>query len=551
MNTRLQPLSIGDMSGGLNLDRARGTTDDYSVTGNESPAMLNMEIDPRGGFYTRLGWTRWNEDDITDPVDWAPMLPFLHARSDGSYSVYVANDGTVWTAGEDGVFSDLAVTATCTPHGASYGAWGDTLYFACGTGNDSQRRVGTGAVAALTDADGNYNDDYTAPAGGVMPQCEHLESHLGYMFAAGTTESGQLVPNRLRWSHPDEPEDWATLDFLDIHAGGGRITGLRSFQDHLLIFKTESVWGLYGYDAASFQLIRISAHSGAPSPMSIARSEGACYFYSTATQGGIYAYTGDGKVTHISGMLRKAMEDIIDHDEVCLGWLGHRLWCSLPWNPGVVDSPGTTFIFDPERNMWIMHRPALGKTACYVEGSDIHRQFGLAVLHGSSGAACLVEVQAAIGTATDTILETGEQTPFEAYLRTGWINAGWPERRKSWRRPRFMIAKPAETVQIRVDVFWDYDSGSPRRSGAITIDGSGTIFWRLTGALEPGGFDWGDGAIWGSEAEGSIIRRGDRGRGLGVSRSIAIEFSTDPSTPGKAWNMNEMMLKYALRRFTT
>lgn len=551
MNTRLQPLSVGDLSGGLNLDRPRGTTDDYSVTGNESPEMLNMEIDPRGGFYTRLGWTRWNASDPMDPVDWMPLLATMHSRSDGSFSVYVAVDGSIWTSTEAGVFTDLAVTASCSPHGAEFATWGDTMYFACGTGNATYRRVGTGAMTALTDVHGAYNDTYTLPVGGKMPKCEHLESHAGYMFAAGTTEGGVLVPNRLRWSHPDQPEDWHSLDYLDIHTGGGKITALKSFQDHLLIFKTESIWGLYGYDTESFQLVRISQHSGTPSPMSITRSEGACFFYSPATQGGIYAYTGNGNMDHLSVNLRKVMEEISEHEHVCLGWVGHRLWCSIPWQPGVADEPGSTFVYNPEATTWVMHRPALGKTACIIESSDVYHEFGLALMHGNSGAACAVNIHAATGVATDAILEDGTLSAFDASVRTGWINAGWPERRKSWRRPRFMVARPSQTVTIRVDVFWDYDSTAPRRTGTLTVDGSGTIFWRLTGSAEEGGFDWGDGSIWGSQAEGSVIDRADQGGGLGVSRAIAVEFSTDPSTAGRSWNLNEMMLKYALRRFTT
>ena len=112
--TSLQPLSVGDFSGGLDLDRPRGTTDDYSVTGNESPEMLNMELDPRGGIYTRLGWTRWNSADPMSPATWLPLNSTIHALSDGGFVVYVAVNNTIWAADDSAVFTNMSVTATCS-----------------------------------------------------------------------------------------------------------------------------------------------------------------------------------------------------------------------------------------------------------------------------------------------------------------------------------------------------------------------------------------------------------------------------------------------------
>jgi hypothetical protein len=56
--TELQPINLDDFTGGVNLWRNQ-----FNIAPNQSPDMLNMEIDPRGGFYTRKGWSRWNADD--------------------------------------------------------------------------------------------------------------------------------------------------------------------------------------------------------------------------------------------------------------------------------------------------------------------------------------------------------------------------------------------------------------------------------------------------------------------------------------------------------
>ena len=62
MPNRLEPLDLMDFTGGLCLRRNQ-----FQLASNESPDMLNVDVDPRGGFRTRRGWQRWNEDDVVDP----------------------------------------------------------------------------------------------------------------------------------------------------------------------------------------------------------------------------------------------------------------------------------------------------------------------------------------------------------------------------------------------------------------------------------------------------------------------------------------------------
>lgn len=657
MNTRLQAINLDDFTGGLNLWRNQ-----FNIGPNQSPDMLNMEIDPRGGFYTRKGWSRWNADDALgqhfattwdlaigagDPTvagdavligsvlylsdtdsgavnrsaalaavqvgdtifigdwslkvsakqdntthwqytgtvtgatpsagsavaisaqivaNWEPRNTFVHTLSTGAYVVYVTNNSLIEASPSSGVFATLAIAGptnivpTGSPHLADFAAWGDYLYIACGNATATYLRNGTGTPTAVADAFGNYNDDYTTPdaiGAGAMPRCEFIETHSGYVFAAYTKES-TAKPNRIRWSHPSQPENWATLDYIDIDAGGGKITGLRSFQDHLLIFKEDSVWALYGYDSDSWQLVRISATSGAPNTVAITASERAVYFYSGASNGGIYAYSGGEPPVYIGQSLRTVTDAITDDDDVWLGWVGKRLWCSLPWiEDGWVSGLSTVFIFDPEvgDGAWIMHRPALGNVSCIVEGSDLQVGNALVAVNGDSGAAALVEVEAR-DAATDTILEDLTPSAFDCYYRTAWQHAGWPERRKSWRRPRFILERVSETVGIDLATFFDYNEGSEQRSHTIMVNADGTAFWRDTGALEDGGFDWGDGTLWGaSGAQGSVIERGVQASatlsGLGVNRAIQLRFSTNPNYLGKAWGVNAMTLKFLLRRFTT
>jgi hypothetical protein len=560
--TELQQINLTDFTGGVNFWRSQ-----FNIGANQSPDMLNMEIDPRGGFYTRKGWTRWNADDALATVaNWEPRNTFVHALSTGTYVVYVTNNAKIEAAPSTGVFATLnktgptAVPATAIPHLADFAAWGDYLYIASGIDNTSHRRNGTGTPSAITDTHGAYNNDYTTPVAigsGKMPKCNFIETHAGYLFAAYIKEAS-TEPNRIRWSHPSQPENWAELDYIDIKAGGGQITGLRSFQDHLLIFKTDSVWALYGYDSESWQLVRVSATAGTPNVTATSASESAVFFFSPTDLGGIYAYTG-GAPTHVSQNLRTVMEEIpvTAHNDVWLGWVGKRLWCSLPWTEGGrAGDASTVFVFDPEvgDGAWSMHRPALGYVKSIVEGSDVQVGLPLAVVCGHSGAAALVKLEAR-DPANDVILEDTTQSAFDAYYYTAWQYADQPERRKSWRRPRFIMQRVDETVVVDLDTYFDYDESSPRRSHQIAVTADGTAFWRATGSLESGGFDWGDGTLWGaSGAQGSVIERATPVTvtlsGLGVNRAIQLRFSTNDSYAGKAWGVNAMTLKLVWRRFT-
>ncbi len=56
----LHPLNLADFTGGLNL-----RADAFELKDNESPEMLNVDVDPRGGVRSRRGWVRYNGTAIT------------------------------------------------------------------------------------------------------------------------------------------------------------------------------------------------------------------------------------------------------------------------------------------------------------------------------------------------------------------------------------------------------------------------------------------------------------------------------------------------------
>lgn len=60
-----------DFTGGLNL-----RADQFQLARNESPDMLNVEIDPRGGIFSRGAMREINATPVIGSGDWLPHRLF-------------------------------------------------------------------------------------------------------------------------------------------------------------------------------------------------------------------------------------------------------------------------------------------------------------------------------------------------------------------------------------------------------------------------------------------------------------------------------------------
>ena len=547
-----------DFTGGLNLRRNQ-----FQLADNESPDLLNVDIDPRGGFYTRKGWQRWNAEDIVDPTTgaWRPRNAYVHTWSNGAQEVYIANARFLYSSGPGGNFTQLlGLTGEAAPHFYDFASWGDDVYIVGGMFRPSYRRTRNNTPVALA---ADTFSEVDAPTSNTLPQAEFVCGHGGYLFCAVTTELGISHYSRVRWSHPGKPDSWRNDDYLDIDSGGGKITGLISFHDHLLIFKTNSMWALYGYDETSWQLIKVSISVGCPAITAATRSETAVFFFSASDKGGIYGYTGE-RPSYLSENLRPAFEEIAAYENVFVAWAGRRLWVGVPWVKGVGPTAdlSTSFVFDPDigNGAWTMYRSNYGALGPVIDGSDINANYPLSAFW-SDYSSVLLSIDY-IDDAYDLILEPGTLgfTPgatidgigwlmtgdskeialggedvlgqaFDSYYRTRWLHAGWPDRKKSWRRPTFVCRQVTRNTDLLVETFRDYNETMIHRSRTLRVYAEGTAYWTDGGYVEDyasGGFDWkvlgaespdGRGANWGSERRGSSMHRAGS---MGLARSVQM-----------------------------
>jgi hypothetical protein len=308
------------------------------------------------------------------------------------------------------------------------------------------------------------------------------------------------------------------------------------------------VWALFGYDADTWELANISRTVGCRNQQTIARNESAVFFLSWPQ--GIFGYTDKG-VTELSVSIRGIFQDRqLDPDSIdnsWFGWMGRRLWVSLPYDdsPPPPSDARTVFVFDPtlkDPGSWMMFQ---GGDNCvpgpYLERTDADQDTPLVTF--SRQFPYLLQLEATEDTATDECNPT-HQHPFETRFRTKWLDAGAPTWKKSWRRPDFLLRGLTFDTVVNAQVFHDFDNYNAQRSFLVTYTPRNypSVY---TSNADPTkhGFRWGDGTIYGGSDQTSSVERGGTMGRAGALQVLCV------GNPGVTWGLNGIIFKYIPRRF--
>lgn len=528
-----------DFTGGLNL-----RSDQFQLTRNESPDMLNVEIDPRGGLFSRGAMREINNTAITYTGDWNPERLYNFSGSTptimltASTKVYKSTGGDFTTL-QYSAGNDVVSTSS---HGACMAQWGDTMYLCVGSaGNGGYRWRTTDTYAtALTASGTNPNawQAYNTPTGGKMPTAEHLLVHANKMFAANTTENSVAYPNRVRWSHENLPEDWLEADFIDFEGGGKGITGMATVAGQLVVFKPRAVYVVYGYDGTDFQVVELTSKLGAASHHHIAVAETGVYFYSHPQ--GLFYYNGT-TIVDLSEKIRSIYPlghvNNAQTDKISVSFMNRRVWLAMPYSTTTSALDATTnFVYDPSigDGAWVKHSTADGKAV--VGGVDWTNSLGTPkalAIHATQPRVLEVDVYTEVN---DRI--GGSDLGFSSYYRTGWVDGRSYSQKKMWRRPDIVVKQVDVAAQLNVKVYHNFEEaiGNERKAFVINIPASASgMLWGVG--------SWGQGT-WGVMAQGAQVLRGSN---LGLARSVQLLF-TGPS--GKEWGLDSISYKFNARKVT-
>lgn len=537
-----------DFTGGLNLK-----ADAFSLGPTESPDMLNIDVDPRGGFSTRAPWVDWVS--VAEAGAWDPRGLFSHVLADGTEVLFLAQDNTVWIREEGGSFADSSVPCNAVPHGADFSSWKDDCFVACGRTTAGRRWNGADStLTTLTDpaVGPTWTTDPLSPVGNNMPKAEFVETHNGYLWVANIEENGTAHPFRVRWSLPNDPDAWDELDYIDIPQGGGPITGIASFRDHLLVFFPKAIYAIYGDSRESIQRVRVTSKLGAVNSQVIAPSEDAVYFVSWPE--GVHRISGES-IDEVSVALRPAFESAGFSQDTDLQWLsfvGQRLYWTVPFNEDAVpSSPQSTFVFDPLLGAWMLDRLGDGSAAGpYVLSRELGKAVAVSRLQKR-----VLKQDSSLSTAVDTIATV--DYPFATVFRTPWFSDGTETIKKRWKRPDVVVRQVETPNVLDVFVYHDYDEANAKRSKTLTLGGASEGLWYADPEWDgtdaslttppPGAPIWSETpdpseAAWGEAPSGAAVNRVGS---LGSARAVQLEFL---GPPGFAWGVNAIVYKYVLRR---
>lgn len=573
---------VADFTGGINF-----RADQFQLAPNESPGMLNVEIDPRGGVFSRAGYqTKHSTAIVTPGAVWKPKTIFNY-QYNGNPHIMLSTGYDTAGAGTDGKifkstgsnFTKLSVDAfnevnVKSTNGASMTQWEDTMYFAIGATASYMYswKVGDTYVTQLTPSGPTWQP-YEIPATSpYMPRAEHVLAHANKLFVANTYEDGTAYPNRLRWSHENLPGSWYQQDYIDIIAGGEGIRAIQVVDGQLLIFKPKAIYLLMGYDADSFQLVELTTVLGIDYPQQACAGAGGVFFFDYPA--GLFFYDRNG----ISDIFERIRPIIINNEVnseysfyITLSFVRDRLWISMPYADLNVTTPpeypSVNFIFDPtigQRGAYTMFQ-----TSEWFDPTSISPDENLI---GGFGLVCGMDWRDQDDNPWYLMTSPYDEYPYVMYVdnytntlddspagftgkyntsySTSWFDDNRYVQLKTFIRPYFVLKEVPAPTQIHLNVYKNYDestvAGGTKTISLTPVTTGGTYSTSGVGGV------YGT-ATYGIDTVGAQIKR----KGippLGRAFAIQLQFNgpnelTDSNVaPGRKWGLNSIGYKYKRRK---
>lgn len=447
-----------------------------------------------------------------------------------------SNSGTAWTA-----FGTLGSSFSHQP----FLQFKDNLIIGGQLGNWAWN--GTTMATRGTTAVPVFNDNLAAPTGTQMPAHRFSAAFQGSVWIAGVLESTWQM-NRVRWSHPNQPGDWRSFDYIDIDVGldGDEITGLVPLEDRLLVFKKKSIYAITGTSPDTFQVFPISRTIGAVGQNAIVKTDLGVYFYDINL--GVFLCDGKGVRWQFERLYPLISEGQVGTNygptSYNVGWSGRRLWLSVPWKAhrSDVSTQPRVFVMNPtlsKEGSWTTYSLDVG-VMFFLDAQSFSNKL-LGAMNGNSGAlpdstwgrVWSLEDATQLDQPYD-ITATGNVHIASHYV-TPWFDAGQPVLKKRWRRPEFIARSLNSDVIIKVDTRLDWDSRVTRRTFSLTTSvDQATMVW---------GDPWGE--VWGGSDDTSPRSEHHRGPSLGQSRSLQLKISGPAEN--KHWGLNALTIKFTVK----
>jgi|GEM_PF-2526280 hypothetical protein len=516
---------LEDFSGGLNL-----RSDQFNLAPNESPEMLNVDVDPRGGIKMRLGVVKRNGTVLGSNVTGLGQF-----TPDGGTARVICSYGTTVAQSASGGSGDFATISgiSVTNGDRMYGQTTNNKFY--GVSGDAASFVYDGTTAS------NLASNINGSAGNY-PIAKYTCHWNNFAWVGHTKESGTDYKNRVRWSKIDDPESWQDYDYIDVNAGerGDIVSALVPYADRLLIFKTNSVHALFGNSTESFQMVPLSQDVGSVSMSSpVSTPYGVFFWYDRQ---GVWVYNGE-RFVWVFEKLQPAIDDgrLQFTNPPQLAWFKNRLYVSVDWSEtSELTTSRRVLIYDPtlgSSGAWTLTDIDANSMLTFAPPND--QQILLGACLSNTGRVVEMEQERQsdfYGSTTSHITSS---------YTTSWLVGKNPIVRKRWGKPRIVTSSDS-TVALTAKLYVDYDTADFKKSMPFGVQGSdvAAATW-ASGAGPTGGTGVWDTSLWAGEPNTNITQI-ERLPTLGTAK--AIQMKVEGPTNDEAWEVNAMAFTYLHRR---
>jgi len=537
---------LSDFTGGLNL-----RSDQTSLGPSESPAMLNVEVDPRGGIARRDAIDALNASvlgeilRISSHHETGGTNQILAAAKDSSNTgLYYGTGGNFTRINTSASGSGVALAGHVLP---SFVTFNDATYISNGaffeTDKSAVKWTGANSASVLTpDIDGTA---------GHFPLARSSCTWGERVWAANTTEGGTNYPNRIRWSQINNAEIWEADSWIDVDVGehGDHITAIVPNGDRLLIFKENAIYVLLGWDADSFSVINLTRVAGSIDDcIPVASPMGVFFWYG---QEGVYLVTTES-LDYMFHPIKPAItrSQLTFTGIPSLMWHDNRLWVSVDFQSG----DGIQNANQVNRRNVFVYDPSLGETGSWtrfdINARDLFAykppggtHLGLAATSDVASSVttaaftrvCKVDIDADV----DDYTGAPSNSQIHSFYQTRWLEGNRPTFNKRWGKTRTVLLAD-NTVAIQMKIYKDYNTGSETT----------TLSQQVTGEASSAAWDaatW-DADSWVSFGDSQIYKF-FKWPSAGTAKAISIRFNVEPTTNNNGkWGCTSVVGMYRTRR---
>ena len=551
-----------NFTGGLNL-----RADQFNIGETESPALLNVSVDPRGGVRRRDGIVKINATATTGEII-GLNVHYESGQNQVLASVYdsTANtstvqyndnasgnfEGTIQYSAADVVFAGSQAPNGVTFNGYTYLTNGDYLNTPSGTYTALRWNGSASAVAT----DGGFDG-----SPGHFPAARYVTSWNEMVWVAYTVESGVYHPNRVRFSKSNDGEVWESLDYLDIDLGedGDFITAIIPDQDRLLVFKQNAVYGIYGFDRDTFEVRNLTRAAGnRDGCQPTAGRQGIFFWY--AEQGIYLIQNPQNEPVWVFERIHPAMTWDVGYPALSLDnapslmWHDEKLWVSVDY----ASEDNLSHSAQSGRRNVFMWDPTLGQTGAWVR-YDINARALLAYrpsgsTHVPIGVISEIETDAPANFVRIAKFEQNVDTDdygastvnvINSFYQTSWFDGNRPTFLKRWGKTRTILLAD-NTVVITMQVYKDYSLASYTQAQSGSFTGVAGATWvNDAGDIGTGVWDTSEWAQEGTSDVYEVVRWGS----IGTAKAISLRFVSTPAVDATGkWGVTSIVGMYRTRR---